>query len=51
MITIYFFWYSGNPVEKGGSKGGGVGVGRLTFAFSSKLIHFHSLSEDKSKFL
>ena len=47
-----FFWYSGNPVEKGGSKGGGVGVGRLTFAFSSKINTFFSFSvrEDKSKF-
>lgn len=47
-----FFWYSGNPVNKGEDKGGGVGVGRLTFAFSSKVNTFFSFSvrEDKSKF-
>ncbi len=47
-----FFWYSGNPVEKGGTKGGGVGVGRLTFAFSSQVNTFFSFSvrEDNSKF-
>ncbi len=47
-----FFWYSGNPVNKGNEKGGGVGVGRLTFAFSSKINTFFSFSvrKDKSKF-
>ena len=47
-----FFWYAGNPVEKGGSKAGGVGVGRLTFAYSSQINTFFSFSvrEDKSKF-
>ena len=47
-----FFWYTGNPVEKGGKKAGGVGVGRLTFAFSSQINTFFSFSvrEDKSKF-
>jgi len=39
-------------VEKGGTKGGGVGVGRLTFAFSSQVNTFFSFSvrEDNSKF-
>lgn len=47
-----FFWYQGSPVNKGDSKGGGVGVGRLTFAFSSKVNTFFSFSvrKDKSKF-
>jgi hypothetical protein len=47
-----FFWYIGSPMEKGSEKGGGVGVGRLTFAFSSKINTFftYTVQETKKKF-
>ena len=35
-----FMWYIGAPVDKGSEKGGGVGVGRLTFSFSSLINTF-----------
>lgn len=47
-----YLWYIGSPMEKGSEKGGGVGVGRLTFAFSSKINTFftYSIQETKKKF-
>ena len=46
-----FVWYLGTPVDKGSEKGGSVGVGRLTFAFSSAINTFFTFTirEDKSK--
>ena len=47
-----FYWYIGSPIDKGKEKGGSVGVGRLTFAFSSLINTFFTFSvrKDKSKF-
>ncbi len=47
-----FFYFLGNPVDKGDGAGGGVGVGRLTFAFSSLINTFFTFSSraDNSKF-
>lgn len=46
-----FTWYLGAPVDKGSEKGGSVGVGRLTFAFTSLINTFFTFSvrEDQSR--
>ena len=47
-----FLWHVGSPDNKGNDKGGSVGVGRLTFSFSSKINTFFMYtkqSEDEKK--
>jgi len=47
-----FLWHVGSPDNKGNDKGGSVGVGRLTFSFSSKINTFFmytSQSEEEKK--
>jgi hypothetical protein len=47
-----FLWHVGSPDNKGNDKGGSVGVGRLTFSFSSKINTFFmytSQNEEENK--
>ena len=44
-----FIWDVGSKMDKGDDKGGSVGIGRLTFGFSSKINTFFVYTKQKFK--